>query len=126
MILFVLLSSLIAAHFRLGMGLKESISNRYGIFSVIVLSASIIALFDMMNEENQRKFTPVIITLCVSYHLLSGVFFFPEVPVRKQKLDKFISDLKNNKPFQALPPVIPSCADSIVVKSIENGNYSPK
>lgn len=125
LMLFVLISSLAAAQFRLSFGLAESISNRYGLFSLLVFSASIIALFQVCSETKQKILLPVSLSMSVSYHLLSGIFFFPEVPVRKQKLEKFINEIKSNNPFTPVPPVIPEGADQIVKESMKKDIYFP-
>jgi hypothetical protein len=123
-ILFVVLSSLAAAHFRLNLGIEESISNRHGIFSVLVLSASLIAFFEISGEEKQKKYIPLFLYTGIIFHLLTGVFFFPEVPIRNQKLETFISDFKNNKPYQPVEMMVPQ-ADSILKEAIAKEIYFP-
>jgi hypothetical protein len=125
LMLFVILSSFIAAHFRLSYGLNESISNRYGFFSILSISASIIAVSEMFLVKRQKLLLNWIICICIVYHLLSGIFFFPEVPVRKQKLESFITDIKNNTPFKPIPPFLPAGSDSIVREAIQKKIYFP-
>jgi hypothetical protein len=63
--------------------------------------------------------------LCIVYHLLSGIFFFPEVPIRKQKLESFITDIRNNAPFKEVDPFISKRAESAVKTAIKNEIYFP-
>ena len=125
LILFTIFSSLIAAYFRLSMGLIESISNRYGIFSILVICASLVAAAEVISEKKQKLFLGTALFICIAYHLLSGFFFFPEVPVRKQKLESFIFDIKSNAPFKPINPIIPEGADSIVKDAIQRKIYIP-
>jgi len=125
LILFVILSSLIAAQFRLSMGLAESISNRYGIFSILGICASLIALMEITHEKKRKTFLSLSISLCIVYHLVCGIFFFPEVPLRKQKLKAFISDIKSNAPFKLIQPIIPEGSDNIVKEAIKKDIYFP-
>lgn len=126
LIAFVLISSIMAAKFRLDSGgLEEAISNRYGFYSILVFSASIIAFFENFSLKNEKIILRVLLLFSIVFHLLSGILFFPEVPIRKQKLEQFISDMKQNKPFRPSPPVIPGNADIIVRKALENEIYFP-
>lgn len=124
-LLFTILSSLLAAHFRSGNGYAGAISNRYGIFSVLSVSASLIAFFEIINEKQQPRLIPFSIAVVLIYHLMSGLFFFPEVPVRKQKLEAFINGIKHNKPFKPVLPVIPEGADDIVKEAMKKKIYFP-
>ncbi|MBU1719055.1 MAG: hypothetical protein KKA07_08270 [Bacteroidetes bacterium] len=125
LIIFAIVSSLIAAHFRISKGLDESISNRYGFFSILVICSSIIALSDIINERRQNSFLRMALGVCIAFHLLCGVFFFPEVPVRKQKLEAFIDDINNNAPVDLIRPIIPAGSDSIVKEAIRKEIYFP-
>ncbi len=123
--LFVILSSLAAAQFRLNFGVAEAISNRYGIFSVLAISAVLMALADILPARFERGFIAAGLCCTVLYHLLSGIFFFPEVPIRKQKLEAFIQDIKADRPFVAVDPIIPAGADAVTREAMYKKIYRP-
>lgn len=125
LLLFVILSSLVAAQFRLHMGMAEAISNRYGIFSILAICASLVALTEVIVEGRQVWFTRTALVFCATYYLLSAIFFFPEVPIRKQKLEKYMADIKNNRPVIAVEPIVPEGADKTVREAIVKKLYRP-
>jgi hypothetical protein len=125
LLLCIIFSSIITAYFRLGMGLNESVSSRYGIYSVLAIVASLNALAEIIEFKKQAVFLYAGVVLCVLYHLLSGIFFFPEVPIRKQKLESFITDIRNNAPFKEVDPIISKQAESAVKTAIQKGIYFP-
>ncbi|MBC7863952.1 MAG: hypothetical protein IAF38_13330, partial [Bacteroidia bacterium] len=90
-LLFVCFSSLIAGIFRINSGISEAISNRYGFFSILAFIASVIALTEISLPEKKNKILKIAATAAVLFYLMSAVFFYPEIPVRKKKLEKFIS-----------------------------------
>ncbi len=125
LILFLLLSSAANAVFRLNAGIETAITNRYAFFSVVAVAASLTAIYEITGEKTQRFIIPALFSIGIVYHLASGLFFFPEVPLRKQRLEKFISEIKNSKPVSPFFPIIPSNGEAIVRESIKNKIYFP-
>lgn len=93
---FLVLSSVLAAPFRSGietMGMY-GLHVRYGIFSILafVLTISLLASY--------QPFKPLAVKILViaafGYHAATGIFFYPEVVIRKENMEKLKAGLKQN------------------------------
>ena len=124
MLLFCLASSLIAAQFRLNLGVEEALSNRYGIFSVLALVAVVIGCYNMTPAQ-MIIFSPkrMVFAAFVLY-AATGFFYFPEVPVRKVKLQRFLSEHVSGHNFQPIAPILPVNADSILCAAEKRGIFT--
>ena len=76
-------------------------------------------------HDFKRAFLNYAITLAITYQLLSSIFFFPEVIVRKEKLLSFITAIENKMEFHSSGYVIPPGADSVVKIAMEKKIYHP-
>lgn len=120
--LYCVASSLVAAHFRLRFGVEEALSNRYGIFSVLALSCILIGFY---NSSCKRSVYYRIVPLALLFYCCTGFFYYPEVPVRKEKLTLFLKDHVNHRPFKSVAPILPQNADSIMTVSESKGLFIP-
>jgi hypothetical protein len=122
-LLYCLLSSLIAAQFRLKFGSTEALSNRYGIFSVLACIAILISVFNLYPD---RRFVHRVLPMALVFYCATGFFYFPEVPFRKQRLEVFLNDHVRHLPFRPVSPILPSCADSLLTISESRGAFDTK
>ena len=125
LLLFVLLSAVIAGIYRSQNGPHEAVSSRYAYFSILAIIACVTALHEIKDAHFREKLKQYSITGAVAYHLLCGIFFYPEAAVRNAKLQQYITDLKNEKPVQSIEPVIQFNADEIIKESVKKGYYKP-
>jgi hypothetical protein len=125
LLVFILLSAVIAGIYRSQNGPHEAVSGRYAYFSILAIICTISALSDVSGERFQKHLKKYSLTSAIVFHLLCGVFFYPEVTTRNNKLRKYIADIKNEKPVQNIEPVIQFNADEIIKESMKKGFYKP-
>ncbi len=120
---YVILSGMMAGWVRGTTSLSIALSMRYGIFSAVGMICCLIYFYE--NQEAKYFKTKLLIPFCLLIHFASNFFFFPEVIVRKEKLETFISTIKENKTVTPQPPAITPDAESITKEAIEKGIYKP-
>ena len=120
---YVILSGMMAGWVRGSTSLSIALSMRYGIFSIVGMICCLIYIFE--NQEVTTFKTKLLVTFCLLIHFASSFFFFPEVIVRKEKLETFICTIKENKTVIPQPPAITPDAESITKEAIEKGIYKP-
>lgn len=120
-LLYILLVSLVPPILRSGFGIKDAISVRYGIYSIIALCCCIIAFWENFNTHESKNIHWIII-FSIIYHLSTNIFYYPEVIIRKEKLIAFVSAIKAGKSYK-LPPHTPDNAEIIIKESIQKNIY---
>ena len=124
MLLFAIQTSILPALMRPDYSLDADISIRYGIYSITAICCCIIALFETSAIANNKK---LIFTLCVfstAYHLSTNIFFYPEVVVRKEKLETFIKQIRAGISSPTLPLYAPDNAEAIIKESVRKNIYT--
>jgi len=109
-LIFIILSSLIAAPFRLNEsdGLTRALMTHYGIYSIVAICCCLIGLVEIYaSEKNISTTIKGLLIASVAYHLGSGLMFFPEVNERNKNLTECIYPWLKNDPSAAAP----SCAN---------------
>ena len=118
---FVLASSVMASFYRLDRGMQTAISNRYAFFSILLVCASLVALLDVVPERLRQRTGRMVLAGSLFYALLSGLLFYPEVPIRKQKLEQYRFDIQAGNPFQPLKPIITANTHAKVLRALDAG-----
>ncbi len=123
-LLFVIMTAFVTAPMRLSSG---PLMSRYGIYSsaaVVLCIIVCVEIFWKKNIENPNFKVQVsrLILLCaIGYNFLSGFMFYPEVPIRKVKLQNFVSDWKNGRPITYKGPVIIDGACNYLDAAVKTG-----
>jgi len=95
MLVFIIASAVTAAPLRSGIEPygHYGMQVRYGIFSIFAFTISLA----LLNENlTSRKRSGILFSAAVIYQLLTGVFFFPEAVIRKEKIETVIEGIRNN------------------------------
>jgi hypothetical protein len=121
-LVYVLLCSLMAGYFRSSREVIEWMSVRYGIYSVLAVICCVIFLFKTY-PLFRNKGAKYLLAASIIFHFASNFFFFPEVVLRKQKLQIFTQSLCNPDAIWTAPPVIPFSARKILQKATSEGIY---
>lgn len=104
MLLFICLSSLIPPLLRNDFDVSQALHVHYGIYSVMALSCCLIALMEIIKEPAQMPCLKIILPLTVAFHLMTGVFFYPEVVLRKEQLIQMAHDFNKTGKATMPPP----------------------
>jgi hypothetical protein len=86
LLLFIILSSFLPPFFRNNLDLSEGINVRYGIYSILAISCCIIMYAEMITENRIKLFLRITFPAVIVFHLLTSVFFYPEVIFRKTQM----------------------------------------
>ena len=121
LILYVLACSLLAAVFRIQRGLELALSNRYVFFSLLLMACYLLIYLDYLQTHVGNRLSKLLFAALLAYHLSAGLFFFPELPIRKAKLARYAERLRANGPFMPMKPLVTANTHAKVVKAMEEG-----
>jgi len=125
MLLFLIMSSVLPSLFRSDYQIHSAISIRYGVYAITAISCCIIAYFEISTVKNRLSAMKYLLVISFCYHLSTNLFFYPEVVIRKQRLEAFIRQIKNKSPL-IVPPHTPCTAEeaeSIINESASKNIY---
>jgi hypothetical protein len=125
MLTFLIFSALAAAPFRSANipGVYYALETRYGFFSIIATALALMLLIE--NVLSFRKKFKLLFLSALVYNLLSGIFFYPEVPARTQKLIKLEQDAGNSRFSLEYSPYQKEEFDVLMSTAKEKGIYKP-
>jgi hypothetical protein len=125
MLAFVILSAASAAPFRSAIrpGGYYGLEVRYGFFSIISVVLAVMLLIE--NSQFFKRKQMWFLIGSFAYNILSGFFFYPEAPVRTQRLEAFVKDAHQNKFNLEYSPYRKAAFDELMKSSIEKGIYKP-
>ena len=126
MLLFLMICSCLPSLLRSEYEIKYATSIRYGIYAMIAFCCCIIGCFEIIPFKNCTLSMKYVLAFTILYHLSTNLFFYPEVVIRKQKLETFIQHIKRDEPFE-LPPVTPCTpkeAKTILKESVQENIYT--
>jgi hypothetical protein len=91
MLTFMILSAASAAPFRSAIraGGYYGLEVRYGFFSIVAVILALVLLIENTNLFKVRW--KVLLTAAFAYNILTGIFFYPEVPVRTLALRELVT-----------------------------------
>lgn len=123
-LLFLITTAILTTPFRLQL---TPLQSRYGLYSTTAIVLSIMIVAGMMEKQSSRvmsRFLHLVLASAISYNLLSGIMFYPEAPVRTQKLRTFIYDWENGLPLTYYPISIPKDADKRLANAKKAGIWT--
>ena len=98
MLLFVIISSLLAGIFRTGHAMASNpLQTTYGVYSIVAVCCCFIAITEQMAEITFKKCIPVFFVAAVTYNLFSNLMFYPENIERTKYLSEFVLPWFNNE-----------------------------
>ena len=92
--LFLLLTSFAPPLLRKNLPMFEGINIRYGIYSIFSISCCILFWSEAIAQNKVKKILLYLFPVALSFHLLTGIFFFPEVALRKEEALKMAHNFK--------------------------------
>ncbi|TAL61886.1 MAG: hypothetical protein EPN85_03755 [Bacteroidetes bacterium] len=84
-LLFTLLISFAPPFFRNNLPACEGINIRYGIYSIFSLACTVMIWSEMIRRKKVRILFVYLFPVGIVFHLLTGIFFYPEVVLRVEK-----------------------------------------
>jgi hypothetical protein len=122
---FIILSALAASPVRSGLEPygQSGMQVRYGFFSIMAI-ALCFSLLAKAHVISKRKMIFISVAACV-YNLLTGLFFYPEPVIRKEKIEVVIDDIKHNNFEIRFATLSKEEVDNLFKESIARGIYKP-
>ena len=104
-LVFIVLSSMLAAPFRLHEteGLERAMFTSYGIYSMAAICCCVTGLMELFTSENNHAPVMGLVIVALVYHLGSDMMFFPEVNVRKTNLRECVYPWLKYTPADGAP-----------------------
>ena len=120
---FILMVSCLPPIGRAGCSIESGLTVRYGIYSIVAVAACIIAWLEIIDKKYLNRAGRAAFIFSLSYHFTSNLFFYPEVPIRKELLSSVMTNMKEGKDY-ILPPHTPENGKVILEESMHNHIYT--
>ncbi|CAN5481780.1 hypothetical protein BH11BAC1_BH11BAC1_29440 [soil metagenome] len=125
MLTFIFFSAIAASPFRSGMephGLY-GLHVRYGIFSILAFALTVYLLLEYNGYK--IKYKNYLIASAFTYNALTGIFFYPEVEIRREKIQSMMAGIRENKFDLGSYTFREDDVEILLKESIRKGIYKP-
>ncbi|MEO8087079.1 MAG: hypothetical protein ABI763_09680 [Bacteroidota bacterium] len=122
---FIIFSAIAASPLRSGMepnGLY-GLHVRYGIFSILAFTLTVYLLSAYNGFE--KKYKNYLIASAFIYNALTGIFFYPEAEIRREKIQSMMVGIKENKFDVGYSTFREDDVEILLKESIRKGIYKP-
>jgi hypothetical protein len=98
MIIFILITAVIASLTRFGFGIEQSVSSRYSIYSILLIACCYMAFVTLFYRKMNAYWLILLTSLAFIFNVVNQCFYIPEIMAEKREFELNYALITDGKP----------------------------